>query len=58
MKKYYSKLSTEPLEVQLQGCILAGSLTDCKIQVGSVQVQEYSAGFNIDGNDFKEISFD
>jgi len=57
-KRLYNRLSTELLRVETSGSILTGSLTTVPIQVGAVTVENYEAGFNESGNDFKEISFD
>lgn len=51
---------TEPLAVQLESGILTGSLTTTKIQVNTVDVENYDAGFDIgtEHNDFQDLSFD
>lgn len=51
-------MSFECVSVTLGSAILAGSLTNTPILVGNVTVEDFQAGFNIDGNDFKDISFD
>lgn len=57
-RRSYIALATQPLAYRLQESVLAGSVTSCPIKVGRVTVDDFSAGFNIDGNDFKDISFD
>ena len=50
----------EPLAVRLESGILTGSLTTTKIQVNTVEVENYDAGFDIGTghNDFQDLSFD
>lgn len=59
-KKEYNSLSTELIRVEATGSILTGSLTSVPIQIASVTVEDYKAGFDEgpEHNDFKEISFD
>ena len=61
MKKFYRQMVIEPLAVQLESGILTGSLTTTKIQVNTVEVEEFDAGFTPSlgyENDFQDLSFD
>ncbi len=49
----------DSIRVETTGSILTGSLTKVPIQIGTVAVEDFKAGFeDAGGNDFKEISFD
>lgn len=50
-KKTYVRLSINPVRVQIESAILAGSVTDCKVAVNTVTVETY-----IDGGTF-DITF-
>ena len=50
-KKVYVRLSINPVRVQIESAILAGSVTDHPVQVNSVTVETY-----IDGGTF-DITF-
>ena len=59
MKRTYQTLSMEVLQVESGQTILAGSRLKTKVDVNTVTVEDFKAGFtDADGNDFKEISFD
>lgn len=57
MKKSYQSPTVTVKVLETSGAILTGSVTSCAIKVQNVTVEEYSAGFNEAGNDFKDISF-
>ena len=58
MKKKYLKLEMLPVPVELDKAILAASKTASPVGVQNVSVDDFEAGFNESGLDFKEISFD
>lgn len=57
-KRSYTALTTEILRVESSAGFLTGSLTAVPIEIGTVKVENFEAGFNEGGNDFKDISFD
>lgn len=58
MKRNYDGLNFSLVLASTTSSILTGSLTSVPIEVATVDVKEYEQGFNIGGNDFKEINFD
>lgn len=40
------------------GTVLTGSKTAASITINEVTVEDYEAGFSIEGNDFANITFD
>lgn len=61
MKRDYVSLTMTSLHVEMTGRLLTGSITAVPIQIGSVTVKDFEAGFDEGGaahNDFKDISFD
>lgn len=58
MKRTYSGLEFSLVLACTSSPILVGSKTSVSIQVNSVDVEPYSAGFDEGGNDFKEITFE
>ena len=58
VKKSYLKPFVSCLDAEIESGFLAASLTEVPITVDKVSVEDYTAGFNEGGNDFKEISFD
>lgn len=57
-KKKYISMSIVNLRMEGTGAIMTGSITNVPIEVGNVAVDNYEQGFDISGNDFKDISFD
>lgn len=55
--KKYEKPSFEIIGVDMENGFLTGSITDCKVEVKSVKVQEFQDGFADEGG-FKDITFD
>lgn len=47
-KKNYTRLSISPVRVQIESAILTGSVTECKVQVSNVTVEEYFDGGTFD----------
>ncbi len=54
----YNRPGMSYLDVKVGSQILSGSNNDAKVDASVVTVANYSAGFEEEGNDFKEISFD
>lgn len=57
-KKNYVCLVMTPVGLEPHSALLTGSYTNVSIAINKVEVEEYEAGFNDSGNDFKKISFD
>lgn len=58
MKRNYNGLSFSLVLASTASPILVGSKTTTPIEIANVDVKEYEQGFDIGGNDFKDISFD
>ncbi len=63
MNKHYVRMVITPVGLKLQNSVLTGSLTTTKINVNTVEVEEFEAGFGTGsditaGRDFMDISFD
>lgn len=56
MKSFYVQPSVTVTELDLESCILDGSLTSKPIMVQDVTVEDYVNGFG--ANAFEEINFD
>ena len=54
----YLPMEFRSVAVLCAGTVLTGSKTAVSITINEVTVEDYEAGFNIDGNDFVDISFD
>lgn len=54
----YLPMEFRSVEALCAGTVLTGSQTAVSITINEVTVEDYEAGFDIDGNDFAEISFD
>ena len=60
MNKHYVKMVITPVGFELRSSVLTGSLTTTKIDVNTVEVEPFEAGFSLgeEHNDFQDLSFD
>ena len=60
MKKNYVGMVMMPVAFELDSKVLTGSLTNVKVDINNVTVEDYhvDADFVDSGQDFKTISFD
>lgn len=63
MKRIYVKMVIVQTDMELESNILTGSKTTTKIDINTVEVEEFSSGFGSPadieaGRDFTSISFD
>lgn len=59
LRKKYLGLAMASIGFEPESPVLTGSKTSVKIDVNTVEVEDFSAGFSDGaGNDFSEISFD
>lgn len=56
MKKQYRNISMAFLAMEIESSILAGSETNCAMKMNTVEVEDFTQGFEGDG--FQEITFD
>ncbi|MCQ2143160.1 MAG: helix-turn-helix domain containing protein [Bacteroidales bacterium] len=58
MKRTYAGLNSVETMVEPESEMLASSVTDVPLEVNDVTVENFTSGFDNDGNDFETISFD
>lgn len=59
MKRNYITPEASIYDTRLRMSVLVtGSVTDVKMKINRVEVHDFDNGFDIEGNDFKDISFD
>lgn len=49
MRKSYQPLLTTPLEIEVEGNVMAGSLTGYYVTQGEVEVEDFAYGFATSG---------
>lgn len=59
MKRKYMIPESERLNVEVESAFMACSQTDIATEVGEVNIDPFSPGFNKEGGqDFEEVNFD
>lgn len=45
MRRLYDGMQTSPLEIEIEGSVMAGSLTGYYVTQGEVEVEDFAYGF-------------
>ena len=56
-KRHYEKMTITKTEIEMEQCILAGSITKVKIEVGDVSVKSFESDTDFPSDGF-DVSFD